>query len=695
MANLTETSRWEAGIYQLETSDPVMGGPNGIDNRPTRELANRTLWLKNEIAKAVQSIGSNKTAADQAIALKANAATLFTAGAGLTGGGSLAANRSFALATPSTLNGSTTNWAGNGATGHTHELAKATPTVAGVAKLVNTLDVSATDAALTAAMGKKLQDEKLGNSGNQTITNGTLTVGKSNEWAAVRIPSGAGVWEIETNPQSAAATEGSIRMGFKFVESGQSAKGIIMPALSTGYETVAYQSWVNEKIAHLDNGKVPSVAYNYSIRNSTDYSKSGFYRANGNELDGKRLPWMEMHISHPEQSENQYGRGIGFSYGPSFDLVTTAWDAQGVYQGMKKILTEENGVMKNGDTMTGFLTFAKQPWPKIQLASNKGGQALLVESGGTAGTHCFIIRNHEDGEVRNGNIVRFNLPDKTGTHTLATTGDLEALSRVDLTGNQTVGGQKTFAARTHFSDGLTISAANTGQSAEFRRGAADWYWGNPISRKALQLKDNGDLAYQNQKIYHEGNKPAWNDIQNKPDVATRGTTLAHYGITDSVTAVDFQWANVKTGTIMYFAGGQAPHGWLAANGAAVNRTTFPHLFAIIGTRYGAGDGSTTFNLPDLRGEFVRGWDAGRNVDAGRALGSWQQDEFRSHHHIYRRGHLTNSVPWEHREASRDGSAATYDGDGRFDDGGDRVTTSASGGVETRPRNIALLAIIKA
>ena len=43
MANLTETNRWEAGIYQLETSDPVMGGPNGSDNRAPRELANRTL----------------------------------------------------------------------------------------------------------------------------------------------------------------------------------------------------------------------------------------------------------------------------------------------------------------------------------------------------------------------------------------------------------------------------------------------------------------------------------------------------------------------------------------------------------------------------------------------------------------------------------------------------------------------------
>ena len=46
MANLTENPVWEEGIYQFETSDPVMGGPNGIDNRPTRQLANRTGYLK-------------------------------------------------------------------------------------------------------------------------------------------------------------------------------------------------------------------------------------------------------------------------------------------------------------------------------------------------------------------------------------------------------------------------------------------------------------------------------------------------------------------------------------------------------------------------------------------------------------------------------------------------------------------------
>ena len=63
-----------------------------------------------------------------------------------------------------------------------------------------------------------------------------------------------------------------------------------------------------------------------------------------------------------------------------------------------------------------------------------------------------------------------------------------------------------------------------------------------------------------------------------------------------------------------------PTGWLKCNGAAISRTAYAKLFAAIGTVFGAGDGFTTFNLPDLRGEFVRGWDDGRGVDGGRAFG---------------------------------------------------------------------------
>lgn len=78
-----------------------------------------------------------------------------------------------------------------------------------------------------------------------------------------------------------------------------------------------------------------------------------------------------------------------------------------------------------------------------------------------------------------------------------------------------------------------------------------------------------------------------------------------------------------TGTVLPFAGSAAPTGWLLCDGATVSRTTYAHLFSVIGTTYGAGDGSTTFNLPDTRGEFVRGLDAGAGRDPGRVLGSKQ------------------------------------------------------------------------
>ncbi|TXH53952.1 MAG: phage tail protein [Desulfurellales bacterium] len=62
------------------------------------------------------------------------------------------------------------------------------------------------------------------------------------------------------------------------------------------------------------------------------------------------------------------------------------------------------------------------------------------------------------------------------------------------------------------------------------------------------------------------------------------------------------------GTINAYAGASAPTGWLLCYGQAVSRTTYSVLFGIIGTTYGAGDGSTTFNVPDLRGRVIAGVD---------------------------------------------------------------------------------------
>lgn len=107
--------------------------------------------------------------------------------------------------------------------------------------------------------------------------------------------------------------------------------------------------------------------------------------------------------------------------------------------------------------------------------------------------------------------------------------------------------------------------------------------------------------------------------KNLSDVPDPSAARANLGV-DSKANTD---THSPAGNIAYTARNTAPAGWLKANGAAVSRTAYAALFAAIGTTYGAGDGFNTFNLPDLRGEFIRGWDDGRGVDSGRVLGSSQ------------------------------------------------------------------------
>lgn len=138
-----------------------------------------------------------------------------------------------------------------------------------------------------------------------------------------------------------------------------------------------------------------------------------------------------------------------------------------------------------------------------------------------------------------------------------------------------------------------------------------------------------------------------------------------------------------SGQVALYARSTAPTGWLKANGAAISRTTYAALFTAIGTTFGAGDGSTTFQLPDLRGEFIRGWDDSRGVDAGRALGSWQAGQIESHSH---------ALPSESGGSENIQSLTATQND---DEGISPLSqTGLTGGNETRPRNVALLACIK-
>lgn len=558
MANLTETNRWEAGIYQLETSDPVMGGPNGIDNRAPRELANRTLWLKTELAKAVAQIGANQTEAAQTYALKTGQ---ITAGAGLTGGGTLAANRTISLGQPADLTETSESVAVSNT--HSHKLPRASSTARGIVRVANTLTGTATDDALSAAMGKKLADEKLGNSGDQTITDGTLTVGRANAWNKIIMPSGRGNWIFEANPAAAEAVPDSIRFNFKFEEVGKKAKVLRFHQIGAAGETVAYQSWVAAKAAA---GKADTKKLTDEDLNSI--TTPGLY---GQVLNVNAT----TERNYPVQKAGSL-LSLPSAYNSDAELAShqiyIPFDVDEIWRRGKR----------NGGRWTEWAKITVSPAELEEAIRTAAGQAVL------------------------------------------------------LAGAQTARGVKTF------SDGLkTATPAAT---------------------------------------------------SNDTSVAT--TEFVRHAVDSSL----------PSGAVMYFAMQAAPLGWLKADGSAVSRTQYPALFAAIGTTFGVGDGRTTFNLPDLRGEFVRGWDGGRNIDPGRAFGSAQGDAIRNitgsidtgsnnGHQLFDEATATGALAISRRQWKA-WTSDTQDGRNNpsaFDFDASRVVPTAA---ENRPRNIALLACIK-
>lgn len=261
----------------------------------------------------------------------------------------------------------------------------------------------------------------------------------------------------------------------------------------------------------------------------------------------------------------------------------------------------------------------------------------------------------------------------------------------------------------NFYKSITVSDSkalfDAGNYLQIGADAAGGYIRNKKTNKGIQLKNDGTLQYDGsdiitaRKVSHNPddytvatvpssfalNKAFDNSIKRGGAIGLGGAShqiAIGWDTPGLIAKIDNHIFNVgvPTGAIAYFPHAAAPFGWLKANGAAVSRTVYANLFAVIGTAYGSGDGRTTFNLPDLRGEFIRSWDDGRTVDNGRVLGSWQADEFRSHSHGIGISRMTDT------DRGSNPSTVSVDTVGQ---------TDPTGGIETRPRNIALLACIKA
>lgn len=158
---------------------------------------------------------------------------------------------------------------------------------------------------------------------------------------------------------------------------------------------------------------------------------------------------------------------------------------------------------------------------------------------------------------------------------------------------------------------------------------------------------------------------------NSSTISVGSSTVIDRSIKDQVLPV---------GSIIEWPLSTPPTGFLELDGSAINRTTYADLFAVVGTTWGSGNGTTTFDLRDDRGEFKRGWDNGRGVDSGRGLNSWQDHAIESHNHTFSLAAMNEAIS---------GSVA-----GSAPGSISQQPTTSTGGSETRPRNLAVMYCVK-
>jgi microcystin-dependent protein len=227
--------------------------------------------------------------------------------------------------------------------------------------------------------------------------------------------------------------------------------------------------------------------------------------------------------------------------------------------------------------------------------------------------------------------------------------------------------------------GISSSGATVGTAAA-RAGSSP-------SEGDIWIESDTGKAY-----YYRGD---WKQF-NSPSLAPFSTEHNADGTHD----VKLTYAQMPTGTILPIMHTETPPtGTLECDGSAISRSTYSDLYALFGDMYGDGDGSTTFNLPDLRGRFMRGWDHGAGTDpdaasrtdrgdttTGDHVGTLQADEYESHNH----GPDGAVSFWYFDDVSPNYVTEYTSTDTNSDFSS---VTASSGGNETRPKNINVMFVV--